>query len=391
MAAKRQKMIQIRKLNKDIPKMAIQVCETMLKDLEKARRPVLSAVKCSLDNSEYDTKKGYLVPKGKKVHSELNVSSVQKISRAIFLLEILLNNLKGGLINTKRELYYICKGLIKSDALYKPLDFDSQNESDSTIDFITDMLEVYREEMNCFANDRGGQTYSKNLIVTETLPDNTKAVVDLSTLGTTPFQPKNKPQQFQLKKKGRMDFCLVVESEGTANTLVANGMTKRHNCIIMGAQGVPSNAVRGWCQTIQNQLKVPIFFYGDLDAYTLQNIYRTLKAGSAASLIRNADFSAPEVRFLGLLPEDVEKYDLHCYEVSLKDASEMRSIKKARDVLKNDPFFQDKKNKKLAKILKWLIKEKKRCEQQSVFSIDPKNPKVLEEFIINKIKTKSYY
>ena len=183
----------------------------------------------------------------------------------------------------------------------------------------------------------------------------------------------------------------MVESEGTANTLVANGITKRHNCIIMGAQGVPSNAVRGWCRTIQNQLKVPIFFYGDLDAYTLQNIYRTLKAGSAASLIRNADFSAPKVYFLGLLPEDVEKYDLHCYDVSTKDASEMRSIKKARDALKNDPFFQDKKNKKLAGILKWLISEKKRCEQQSVFSINPKDPMVLEKFIVNKIKTKSYY
>lgn len=389
--AKRQNVIQIRKLNKDIPKMAFQVCETMMKDLEKAKRPVLSAVKCSLDNSEYDSKRGYLIPKGKMVQSELNVSSVQKISRSIFLLEILLNNIRGGLVNTKRELYYICKGLMRSDSLYKPLDFDGQSESDSVIDFICDMLEIYREEMNCFANDRGGQTYSKNLIVTETLPDKTKAVVDLSSLGTTPFQPKNKPQQFQLKKKGRLDFCLVVESEGTANTLVANGMTKRHNCIIIGAQGVPSNAVRGWCKTIQNQLRTPIFFYGDLDAYTLQNIYRTLKAGSAASLIRNADFSAPEVYFLGLLPEDVEKYNLHCYEVSTKDASEMRSIKKARDALKNDPFFQDKKNKKLARILKWLISEKKRCEQQSVFSTDPKNPRVLEKFIVNKIKTKSYY
>lgn len=390
MAKKQKKMIRIRKLDKDIPKMSVQVCETMLKDLERAKRPVLSAVKCSLDNSEYDSHKGYLIPKGKMVQSELNVSSVQKISRAVFLLEILLNNLKGGLVNTKRELYYISKGLIKSDSLYKPLDFDDQSESDSVIDFICDMLEIYREEMNCFANDRGGQTYSKNLIVTETLPDNTQAVVDLSSLGTTPFQPKNKPQLFQLKKKGKLDFCLVVESEGTANTLVANGMTKRHNCIIMGAQGVPSNAVRGWCKTIQTQLKIPIFFYGDLDAYTLQNIYRTLKAGSAASLIRNADFSAPKVHFLGLLPEDVKEYDLHCYGVSTKDPSEMRSIKKARDALKNDPFFQDKKNKKLARILRWLISEKKRCEQQSVFSTDPKNPRVLEEFIVHKIKTKSY-
>ena len=384
------KGLSIRKPRKNISESAVKICSGFLKDLEKAKRPFLSAVKSALDNSEYDARRGYLVPKGKRVRSELNVSSVQKISRTVFLLEILLSNIKTGAVNTKREIYYICKGLIKSAALYKPLDFDGQSESDSIIDFICGMLEVYREEMNCFANDRGGQTYSKHLVVTETLPDKTKAVVDLSTLGTTPFQPKNKPQQFRLAKKGRLDFCLVVESEGTANTLVSNGITKRHNCVVIGAQGVPSNAVRGWCRTIQTQLKTPIFFYGDLDAYTLQNIYRTLKAGSASSLIRNADFSAPDVHFLGLLPEDISKYDLHCYEVSVKDASEMRSIKKAKDALKNDPFFKDKKNKKLAQILKWLIKEKKRCEQQSVFSTDPKNPRVLEEFIVRKIKAKSY-
>ena len=157
-----------------------------------------------------------------------------------------------------------------------------------------------------------------------------------------------------------------------------------------GAQGVPSNGVRGWCKTIQDQLKIPIYFFGDLDAYTLQNIYRTLKAGSAASLVRNSDFSAPEVRFLGILPEDVEKYDLHCYDVKEKDASEARALKKAKDVLKNDPFFQDKKNKKLANVLKWLINNKKRCEQQALFSVDPKDPMKPEKIILDKIKRGSY-
>ena len=376
---------------KNIPKQSQDLCKGMLKKLQQKKPPVLQSVKCSLDNTHYDPKKGYLIPKGKKVSSELNVSSVQKISRGLFLLDIMLGNLSSGAVNTKREIYYIAKGLIKSDSFYKPLDFEDQGDSDSIIDFICDMFEVYREEMNCFANDRGGQTYSKNLVVTEYMDDGTKAVVDLSALGTTPFQPKNKPQQFELKaKKGKIDYCLVVESEGTANTLVSNGMTKRNNCIVIGAQGVPSNGVRGWCHTIQNQLGIPIYFYGDLDAYTLQNIYRTLKAGSASSLIRNSDFSAPAVHFLGLLPEDVKKYDLYCYEVSDKDASEARALKKARDVLANDPFFKNKKNKPLSAILKWLIKEKRRCEQQSVFSINPKNPKVLEEFLIEKIKSGSY-
>lgn len=380
----------LRQSSKDIPKISKEMCDKMLKDLEKAKRPVLSAIKCSLDNSNYDPKKGFLTPMGKRVSTELNASSVQKMARTVFLLDIMLNNIRIGSVNTKRELYYMSKGFIKGDKRLKPLDFDDQPESDSIINFICDMLEVYREEMNCFANDRGGQTFSQNLLVTETLPDGTKANIDLSTLGTSPFQPKNKPQVFQLKKKGKLDFCLVVESEGTANTLVSNGFTKRNNCIVVGAQGVPSNGVRGWVRTIQNQLKIPIYFYGDLDAYTLQNIYRTLKAGSAASLIRNEEFSAPDVHFLGVLPADIRTYDLHTYGVSEKNSSDARSLKKAKDVLKNDPFFLDKKNKKLADILHWLIKNKVRCEQQSIFSVDPNDPLKPEKIILEKIKKKQF-
>jgi len=375
----------------EITKKAKELCNTMLKDLEASQRPVLEAVRCSLDNANYDAKLGYLTPGDKLVRSELNVSSVQKLARTVFLLEILLRNVESGAVNTKRELYYIAKGLVKgSGGALKPIDFEEQTESDSIIDFITDMLRAYREEMNCFANDRGGQTYSKQLEVTETLPDGSKAVIDLGQMGTTPFQPKNKPQSLKLRAKKRIDFCLVVESEGTANTLVSNGFTQRNNCILMGAQGVPSNGVRGWCKLIQDQLKVPIYFFGDLDAYTMQNIFRTLKAGSAASLVRNSDFSAPEVRFLGVLPEDIKKYDLYYYEVKDKDASELRALKKAKDVLNNDPFFKDKKNKKLAQILHFLIKNKIRCEQQALFSVDPKDPIMPEKIILEKIKNGSY-
>lgn len=373
-----------------IPKISKDLCNRMLTDLENARRPILEAIKCSLDNSNYSPKVGYLTPGDKKVRTELNVSSVQKMSRAIFLLEVLLRNIDTGAVNTKRELYYIAKGEVKHDPHLKPLDFQDQSESDSVIDFICEMLECYREDLNCYANDRGGQTYSNQLVVTETLPDGTKAVVDLSSLGTSPFQPKNRPQSLQLKAKKKIDFCLVVESEGTANTFVANGFCKRNNSILIGAQGVPSNAVRGWAKLIQDQLKVPIFFFGDLDAYTIQNIYRTLKAGSAASLIRNSDFSAPDVHFLGVLPEDIKKYDLSDYPVKETDVSEARALKKAADALKNDPFFQDKRNKHLSKLLEWLLKNKRRCEQQAFFMVDPRDPIMPEKIIVEKIKKGIY-
>lgn len=374
-----------------IPQLSQELCLRLLEDLERAKRPVLEATKCSLDNAFYNAKVGYLTPGDKKVRTELNVSSVQKMARAVFFLEIILRNLETGAVNTKRELYYIAKGECKHNKSLKPLDFGDQNESDSIVDFICEMMECYREELNCFANDRGGQTYSQNLVVTEILGDGTKAVVDLSSLGTTPFQPKNKPQSFILKpKKGNIDFCIVIESEGTANTLVTNGFTKRNNCILLGAGGVPSNGVRSWCKAIQDQLKIPIYFFGDLDAYTIQNIYRTLKAGSAASVIRNADFSAPEVRFLGVLPGDISKYELADYAVSENDAAENRSLKKAADAIKNDPFFRDKRNKGITDILHWLVKNKRRCEQQAFFMVDPRDPQMPEKIIIDKIKRKEY-
>jgi DNA topoisomerase-6 subunit A len=373
-----------------IPQISKELCNRLLTDLENARRPVLEAIKCSLDNSLYSPKVGYLTPGKKTVRTELNVSSVQKMSRAIFLLEILLRNVDTGAVNTKRELYYIAKGEVKHNPELKPLDFQDQSESDAVIDFICEILECYREDMNCYANDRGGQTYSNQLVVTEALPDGGKAIVDLGSLGTTPFQPKNRPQSLTLKAKGKIDFCLVVESEGTANTFVANGFCKRHKAILIGAQGVPSNAVRGWSKLIQDQLKIPIYFFGDLDAYTLQNIFRTLKAGSAASLIRNSDFSAPDVRFLGVLPEDIKKYDLHDYPVKEADIQEARALKKAADALKNDPFFKDKRNKGLSAVLHWLLKNKRRCEQQSYFTVDPRDPTMPEKIIVDKIRKKNY-
>jgi len=373
-----------------IPQLSKDLCSRLLADLERAKRPVLYATKCSLDNAVYNHKTGYLTPGPKKVATELNVSSVKKMSRAIFMLEILLRNIDTGAVNTKRELYYISKGETKHNPQLKPLDFADQDESDETIDFICEMLECYREELNCYANDRGGQTYSQQLIVTETLPDGEKAVIELAKMGTTPFQPKNRPQNLKLTTKKKIDFCVIVESEGTANTLVANGFTKRHASILLGAQGVPSNAVRGWCKLIQDQLSIPLYFFGDLDAYTMQNIFRTLKAGSASSLIRNSDYSAPDVRFLGVLPEDIKKYDLNDYPVKENDAQEVRALKKASDALKNDPFFHDKKNKGLSQILDWLLENKRRCEQQAYFTVNPRDPIMPEKIIVEKIKARNY-
>src|SRR3954467_8523422 len=115
----------------DIPKLSKELCQRLLTDLENAKRPVLYATKCSLDNSIYNHKVGYLTPGDKKVATELNVSSVKKLIRSIFLLEGMLRNVDNGGVNTKRELYYVSKGEVKNNPALKPLDFSDQNHSDA--------------------------------------------------------------------------------------------------------------------------------------------------------------------------------------------------------------------------------------------------------------------
>jgi DNA topoisomerase VI subunit A len=91
-------LIKVRELRLDIPKEAKILAERMLSDLEKSKRPYLEAVKTSLDNSEYNSKTGYLTPGDKVVRTELNVGSVQKLARVVFMLEILLRNLDIGAV-----------------------------------------------------------------------------------------------------------------------------------------------------------------------------------------------------------------------------------------------------------------------------------------------------
>ena len=92
------------------------------------------------------------------------------------------------------------------------------------------------------------------------------------------------------------------------------------------------------------------------------------------------------MRFLGVLPKDLAKYDLVDYPVKENDIQEARALKKARDALSNDPFFKDKRHKQLRDILDWLVKNKRRCEQQAYISVDPRDPQMMEKILIDKIK-----
>lgn len=379
----------------DTIKIIQTVALKIMKDLEEAKKPFIEATKESGDNAIYDSKLGFFVPGDKKLTVSLDVGSIKKMTRMLFVAKILINNLQNGSVNSLREIYYRCKGAIKSNPSLKPIDFEDQSECDSVIGELCAMVEAYREDFNVVANEKSGLTYCNGLIVTEKLPNGKLVSMDLGNMGSTPYIPKNRPQDLTLtvKKGHKIDYVLAIESEGSASSLVQNGFLDRNNAMIVALGGQPTMGTRGWLKKVQDQLgDIPIYAYLDYDSFSVQ-IFRTLLAGSYSGLIRSKDYSAQNIKLLGVLPTDIKKYDLNVYKVNDKDPKEARVLKKAQDMLKSDPFFLDKKNKKYREILEWLLKEKIRCEQQSYLSVaklSKSKISPMEVILVEKIKNGDY-
>ena len=127
---------------------------------------------------------------------------------------------------------------------------------------------------------------------------------------------------------------------------------------------------------LSEQCKLPVFAFVDCDPYGISNIYRTLKVGSGNAAHINRFFCVPEATFLGVTPKDIEDFKLPTHPLQEID------IKRARDALKNDPFFQ--KQKLWRDALEKLIKMEVRAEQQA-FAAHTLNY-VMDEYLPYKLK-----
>ncbi|MFQ5750286.1 MAG: DNA topoisomerase VI, partial [Planctomycetota bacterium] len=142
--------------------------------------------------------------------------------------------------------------------------------------------------------------------------------------------------------------------------------------------GVPTRATRRFVRRLAEDLKLPVYAFVDCDPYGICNIYRTLKVGSGLSAHVNARYCVPTARFLGVTPSDIKDFGLQDATHPLLEVD----VKRARDALKNDPFF--KANPKWIAALKLMLKMGVRAEQQA-FAKWGLNF-VIEEYLPAKLK-----
>ncbi len=337
--------------------------------IQKRGRPDLRLPVRALSNVSYSNDRGYLeIGRQMKVRT-LSVNTVKNFAQTLRMMALSKELISGNDFATKREAYYISKN-------WDECKFDEQTESDTVMDDIEALFSVHqvaREQLRFYPEEHGGSV-SGPLVVIDRDSTGRVARIDCSSFGSGAYSVPSSVEELDFETSAA--FVLLIETGGMFQRLQSHRFWERANCILVEMGGVPTRSVRRFVRRLADEHGLPVYAFVDCDPYGIANIYRTIKVGSGSSAHINRFFCVPTARFLGVTPQDIRDYELPTHP--LKDVD----VKRAKDALKNDPFFQ--RHKPWRQALEQLIKMGVRAEQQALakwglnYVIDEYLPRKLE-------------
>ncbi len=319
------------------------------KAILKKRKPNLRFPLRSLSNVRYDPKTGHFQMRGRKKERTLTVSTVKTFAQTLRMMAFSKELIEGDDIATKREAYYVSKN-------WEDARFQEQPESDAVMDDVEAFFEVNREQLGFVPEEKGGEVSGKLIIVDRDNETGKPLRIDCTKFGSGAYSIPISVEHLKFETQAK--FILVIETAGMFQRLVKHNYWKKANCVLVSMGGVPTRACRRFIRRLADFKKIPVYVFVDGDPYGISNIYRTLKVGSGNAAHLNEYFCVPQARYLGITPQDIVDYKLPTHP--LKDVD----VKRARDAIKNDPFFQH--HREWVKAVEHLLKMGVRAEQQAL-------------------------
>ncbi len=330
------------------------VANDVMKTILKGEKPDLVMPVRSLANVVYDTNKGYFeIGTSKKVRT-LTVNTVKTFAQTLKMMSLSKELVQTNDFATKRDAYYQSKN-------WQEAKFTEQPESDTVMDDVEAMFAVHnisREDLRFVPNEHGGAVAGELTVIDRDLDTGKRIVIDCTKFGSGAYSVPSWVEHLQFKTKAK--FILVIETHGMFQRLQSHNYWRKAHCILVSMGGVPSRSCRRFIRRLSDDCNIPVYAFTDCDPYGISNIYRTLKVGSGNAAHINRFFCVPKARFLGLMPQDIIEWNLTDATHKLTDID----IKRARDALKNDPFFIQ--HKQWANALQQMIKMGVRAEQQAL-------------------------
>ena len=322
------------------------------KTIGRLQKPDLAFPMRALSNVSYSQKKGYFeIGKQKKIRT-LTVNTVRTFAQTLRMMGLSKELVESNDFATKRDAYYQSKN-------WEEARFDEQTESDAVMDDIEALFStrsISREQLR-FVPDEHGGAVSGQLVVLDPDRETGEVVrIDCTRFGSGAYSIPSSVEQLSFETDAK--FILAIETGGMFQRLQSHKFWETANCILVSMAGVPTRATRRFIRKLSDECKLPVFAFVDCDPYGISNIYRTLKVGSGNAAHLSQFFCVPQASFLGVTPQDIIDYELPTHPLHDVD------VKRAKDALKNDPFFQS--HKEWRKAIEKLLKMNVRAEQQAL-------------------------
>lgn len=310
----------------------------------------------TLGNVVYDEKQGYFEIGGQKVERTLTVNTVKTFAQTLRFMALSKELVERNDFATKRDAYYQSKN-------WGEAKFDEQPESDAVMDDVEALFSTYdvsREELRFYPEEHGGAVAGELVVVDQDPETGADIEIDCTKFGSGAYSVPSSVEHLRFRTDAK--FILAIETGGVFQRLNYHKYWKQAKCILVELAGVPTRATRRFVRRLSEHRGrpfLPVYAFTDCDPYAFANIYRTLKVGSGNAAHISRFFCVPQAVFLGVTPQDILDHRLMDATHKLLDVD----VKRAKDALKNDPFFR--MQPKWRRALEQQMKMGVRAEQQA--------------------------
>ena len=338
----------------------------------KRALPELRCPARALSNVKYDAKVGYFeLGRGQKARA-LSVNTVKSFAQTLRLMAISKEMVENNDFATKREAYYVSKN-------WGDCKFSEQVESDTVMDDIEALASLdglSREQLRYYPEEHGGSV-AGNLVVIDTDAETGNRIeIDCTGFGSGSYSIPHSVEHLGFKTEAK--FVLAIETGGMFQRLNNHKYWKTAQCVLVETAGVPTRATRRFIRRLADEKRIPVYAFVDCDPYGIANIYSTLKVGSGNAAHINRFFCVPQAQYLGVTPQDIVDFKLQDATHKLLEVD----VKRARDALKNDPFFAA--HRPWIKAIEQMLSMGVRAEQQALAKWGLNF--VIEEYLPRKLR-----
>ena len=354
------------------------ICDTandVYQDILKRAKPDLTFPVRSLKNVSYSEKKGYFEIGRQKKTRTLTVNTVKSFAQTLRMMGLSKELVEMNDFATKRDAYYQSKN-------WEEARFDEQTESDAVMDDIEALFSIRsisREQLRFVPDEHGGAVAGRLVVLDPDRETGEVERIDCTRFGSGAYSIPSSVEHLSFEADAK--FILAIETGGIFQRLQSHKFWQSADCILISMAGVPTRATRRFIRKLSDECKLPVYAFVDCDPYGISNIYRTLKVGSGNAAHLSQFFCVPQARFLGVTPQDIVDYRLPTHPLLDVD------IKRAKDALKNDPFF--KAHKPWQKAIQQLLKMGVRAEQQALAKWGLNY--VIEEYLPRKLEQRASF